>query len=101
MLFAMRNREHVTMTGVCLIDLSTGQRHLLFDQATVHIGAVSDSAIDDYVASGQWSGKAGGYNLSERQAAGWPLTCTGDPTTVMGLPMLRLPRWLDLLGTQS
>ena len=40
--------------------------------------------------SGMWQGKAGGYNLSERHSAGWPLTWQGDPTSVMGLPMHRL-----------
>jgi predicted house-cleaning NTP pyrophosphatase (Maf/HAM1 superfamily) len=46
--------------------------------------------IDEYVSSGAWKGKAGAYNLSERIAAGWPLRCEGDETTVMGLPMLKL-----------
>jgi septum formation protein len=53
-------------------------------------GDVDDDAIDEYVASGQWRGKAGGYNLEERLEAGWPIECEGDPTTVMGLPMRRL-----------
>ena len=46
--------------------------------------------IDEYVATGEWSGKAGAYNLSERMAAGWPIEYDGDPTTIMGLPMRAL-----------
>jgi septum formation protein len=34
-----------------------------------------------------WRGKAGGYNLSDRIEAGWPLHCDGEPETVMGLSM--------------
>ena len=30
-----------------------------------------------YVASGQWQGKAGGYNLHERLRAGWPIRVDG------------------------
>ena len=88
MLRGMRHTRHVTMTGVCL--LRDAERLLLFDSSEVHIGDLSDAEIDAYIASGQWRGKAGGYNLSERIAAGWPIRCIGDPATVMGLPMRKL-----------
>ena len=52
------------------------------------------SVIYSYVAGGEWRGKAGAYNLSERIQAGWPIECKGDPTTVMGLPMRKLSRLL-------
>jgi septum formation protein len=65
-------------------------RHLFADAARVTMGALSDSDLENYLASGQWHGKAGGYNLLERIDAGWPLTYQGDPTTIMGLPMNRL-----------
>lgn len=90
MLRAMRNSTHRTMTGVCLIDLATNERTLFVDIASVRMGEITDAMIDEYVASGEWRGKAGAYNLIERQDAGWPIACEGDPATVMGLPMQRL-----------
>lgn len=90
MLKAMENDEHVTVTGVSLINLADSSRWLSVDCATVRFGIVGDESIDEYVASGQWRGKAGAYNLSERIEAGWPIQVVGDPTTVMGLPMRRL-----------
>lgn len=90
MLRSMRNTWHQTMTGVCLFDLARGKTHTFFDAARVRIGHISDDAIEQYLESDQWRGKAGGYNLIERQRAGWPIACEGDPTTVMGLPMQRL-----------
>jgi hypothetical protein len=30
-----------------------------------------------------------------RVEAGWPISCLGDPTTVMGLPMQRLAGWIN------
>ncbi len=111
MLRLMRGRTHRTMTGVCLLPVAEPpgsptpesrqagrlpHRHpphwrLLFvDVAEVHVGDVPDAAIERYVQSGDWRGKAGGYNLSERLEAGWPIECRGDPATVMGLPMRRL-----------
>jgi septum formation protein len=86
----MRDRWHHTLTGVCLIDLPWRTRLIWFDRARVRIGRVSDEQIESYVGSGQWRGKAGAYNLSERIEAGWPIEVIGDATTVMGLPMRRL-----------
>jgi septum formation protein len=87
MLHALRNAEHETITGVCLISLANGRRFAFCDRATVRVGALTDSQIEDYIASEGWRGKAGAYNLSERIDAGWPIECVGDPATVMGLPM--------------
>lgn len=95
MLMLMRDAAHVTMTGACI--LKHGQRFLLFDCAEVHLGELSEQQVDAYLESGNWRGKAGGYNLTERIAAGWPVRCVGDPTTVMGLPMRKLEPMLRLL----
>jgi septum formation protein len=95
MLHLLRNDTHVTITGVCLIDLASGSRTMFVDQTRVHIGRINDRQIEDYLASGEWKGKAGAYNLSERQAAGWSIEVEGDPGTVMGLPMRRLLRLLN------
>lgn len=90
MLNAMRNRTHETISGVCMISLPTGARLIFADQTHVHVGRLTDRQIEEYVESGDWRGKAGGYNLTERQVAGWPIETEGDPGTVMGLPMRRL-----------
>lgn len=96
MLRLMHGREHRTLTGVCLLPLYRPDwRLIVFDAAIVRVGELSDLTIETYIASNEWHGKAGAYNLSERIAAGWPITCIGDPTTVMGLPMRRLPQWLE------
>ena len=60
------------------------------DATLVRIGALPESDLESYVNSGAWSGKSGGYNLSDRIEAGWDIEFEGDPTTVMGLPMGRL-----------
>ncbi|CAG0968197.1 dTTP/UTP pyrophosphatase [Phycisphaerales bacterium] len=88
------NREHDVITGVALVEAGTGRRRLFADTATVRFGPLLNAEIDRYVASGEWSGKAGAYNLSERLNAGWPITFRGDPSTIMGLPMKRLAREL-------
>lgn len=66
------------------------------DTATVSFGPIGDDALRRYLASDDWQGKAGGYNLFDRLAAGWPIEVTGDPSTVVGLPMRRLTAVLGL-----
>lgn len=96
----LRDGEHRVATGVALLE--PGRERVLFvDVARVRVGAIPDSAIDAYIASGDWRGKAGAYNLSERQDAGWPLECNGDPATVMGLPIRRLRPLLASLSPDA
>lgn len=101
MIMKMRGGTHLTITGICLMDPATRRRLLDFDEAEVQVGPIDDASIDEYLASGQWRGKAGAYNLAERIEAGWPMTCQGDPTTVMGLPMQRLPGWIKKFRNQT
>ena len=91
---ALRNTDHEVVTGVAII--SADQRLIFSDSAHVIVGDIPDASIESYLASAQWRGKAGAYNLAERQQAGWPIEVTGDPTTVMGLPMQRLREIFDL-----
>ncbi|HMN94918.1 MAG TPA: Maf family protein [Phycisphaerales bacterium] len=91
---AFRSRAHRVHTGVALFEPKRSRRHVIVDSSTVLLGDLDDRAIEEYVAEGAWRGKAGGYNFDERVAAGWPLRCLGDPTTVTGLPMRLLARTL-------
>ncbi len=84
--------DHEVVTGVALCDVSGGRCESFSDAAVVAFGKLSEPQIEEYLASGAWRGKAGGYNLFDRQQAGWPVRCAagGDPTTVVGLPMGKL-----------
>ena len=100
MLTSLRDASHQIVTGVALLCRDPSIQTVfetIIDTAEVHLGPLSDGQLRDYVATGDWAGKAGGYNLAERLDAGWPLRVRGDPATVMGLPMRRLlPRLADL-----
>ena len=94
---AMSGRTQRVVTGVALVDPAHPRTHrvLIADTATVTFGDLDDAMIEAYVATDAWRGKAGGYNLSERVAEGWPVAVAGDPDTVVGLPARRLHEWLD------
>lgn len=111
MIRSFMNTQHDVLTGVAIVDLRgwTGdpafvpprRRRVLVDVAKVRMGTLDDRELRSYIDSGNWQGKAGGYNLSERLAAGWPLEFEGDRTTIMGLPMNRLTNLLEEMATAS
>lgn len=94
----LSDAEHDVVTGVALINSSTGERAIFADTARVWVGHLDDAAIDDYIRSEGWVGKAGAYNLAVRLGAGWPIQYVGDPSTIMGLPMQALKRALERMG---
>ncbi len=107
MLRGFVNATHDVVTGVALLQRDadghlTHEEHW-HDTAAVAWGVLDDTALLAYADTApeglhRWQDKAGGYNLEERVAAGWPITVDGDPATVVGLPMLRLIPALAALG---
>lgn len=95
----LENGSHRVLTGVAI--LTSERRRVLVDEARVRVGPIGAVRIAAYIASGDWRGKAGGYNLSERLADGWPIEFEGDPGTIMGLPMHRLAPILRRLLVQG
>ena len=89
-LHAFRGRTHLVTTSVCLLDPMAARRLIFSDSACVAMGDLSDEMIEAYLQTDLWKGKAGGYNLFEREQTGWPLEWTGDETTIVGLPMQKL-----------
>jgi len=90
MIGALSSRRHDVLTGAALVGPTGAERTILVDRARVEVGLLTPEEVARYVATGAWAGKAGGYNLSERLEAGWPIRFDGDSATIMGLPMGRL-----------
>ena len=66
----MSGREHSVITGVCIV-YNEGDclKHVTFSQETkVHVAKLSDAEIDEYIATGEWTDKAGGYAIQGRFA---------------------------------
>lgn len=98
MLRSFIEAEHRVLTGVALLRVRGDEQAIesFADVAAVRFGLIGDDELEAYVETDDWQGKAGGYNLFDRQAAGWPIKVEGDPTTVVGLPMRRL---VPMLGS--
>lgn len=92
---------HRVITGVALVSRAGEHRSTVAafaDTALVRFGPIDPGALDRYLQGEDWRGKAGGYNLFDRLADGWPIEVVGDPTTVVGLPMKRL---VDVLASST
>ncbi|MEM7576153.1 MAG: Maf family protein [Planctomycetota bacterium] len=102
MLQSFVNASHnvVTAVGLLLVDAhgEVTEQTAWSDAATVSWGPVADVELQAYAQTNAWRGKAGGYNLDDRLAAGWPIRVQGDPTTVTGLPMDQLVSVLAARG---
>ena len=101
MLRELGGRSHTVLSGLCLI----GPAGEIVDHAEtlVTFRQLSDRVIREYVGSGEWRGRAGGYAI---QGLGGRLVerIEGDYSNVVGLPaallLTTLERELpDVLGT--
>jgi len=94
MIRSFERRRHGVVTGWCLVAPS-GRRWVGRDEASIEFGSIDPDDLERFLDLGLWIGKAGGYNLPEVVARGWPVRCEGDPQTVVGLPARRLAPLLE------
>jgi len=83
-LLQMMDGEHEVVTAVAVA--RAGAWRSFVDVASVRVEHPGAEALERFLASGGWKGKAGAYDIEERRAAGWTIRCTGDEDTVGGLP---------------
>jgi septum formation protein len=86
-LTALAGREHAVLSGVCLIE---GERvQSAASRTRVRFRSLTAQQIDDYVETGEWRGRAGGYAIQERGAL-LVSAIEGDYLNVVGLPVATL-----------
>jgi len=85
---------HHVITGVTLLDASSGVRLIRHDSTDVIMRRLTKSEIEDYLDSGAWEGKAGAYGIQDKGDA-FVERIEGSFTNVVGLPMELIARMLD------
>jgi septum formation protein len=90
-LAALAGRSHQVVSGLCLIE--DHDERSAAAVTTVNFRPMSSSAIEWYLDTGEWQGRAGGYAIQGRGAA-LVESIEGDYLNVVGLPVATL---LDLL----
>jgi septum formation protein len=94
-LTALSGRTHVVRSAICVI--TQRDEREAADDARVTFRALSEAAIERYVATGEWRDRAGGYAI-QRAGAGLVERVEGHESTVVGLPVERLAALLEELG---
>ncbi len=91
MLRLLSGREHLVITGVCLVVDS--QSSVASQTTSVTMSEITDQEIADYVASGEPMDKAGAYAI-QGIASRWIPRIEGDYCNVVGLPVALVFRML-------
>ncbi|MFG1226596.1 Maf-like protein [Xanthobacter autotrophicus DSM 597] len=81
----LSGRTHRVYTGICLID-PRGRNATRLVETRVRFKRLSRDEINDYLACGEWRGKAGGYAI-QGIAGGFVVKLVGSYTNVVGLPL--------------
>ena len=85
MLDKIRGTCHYVVTGVCLIDVSTGSENVMNDVTAVHCVNYSDEDIEDYISREEPYDKAGSYAI-QGYFGRYIDHIDGDYENVVGLP---------------
>lgn len=89
MLQWLRGKRHRVYSGLCLWPLNgesaNGGPQTRLAQSELVMDNLSCEAIDEYLDTGLWRGKAGAFGLQDRP--GWLTVISGSHSNVIGLPM--------------
>jgi septum formation protein len=102
MLQQLRGNVHRVYSGLCvwrpLAHGKQGRPDVRLATSELRMDAISDAKLDEYLASGLWSGKAGAFGYQDR--AGWLHLTSGSESNVVGLPMELLEEMLAAIGVR-
>ncbi len=92
----LAGRRHKVFTGVA-VRAPDGRVASRVVASVIGFARLDDGQIRDYLASGEWEGKAGGYAIQGRAAA-FVDFCAGSYSAVVGLPLHETSSLLRGLG---
>jgi septum formation protein len=87
MLDRLRGTVHRVYSGICVWQPlgPAANPDVQLAVSELRMDAISDAALDEYLASGLWRDKAGAFGYQDR--AGWLHLASGTESNVIGLPM--------------
>ena len=98
MLALLSSTRHLVATGVCVARAPDGQAAVDVERTWVHMRAIEEFEVAEYVASGEWRGKAGGYAIQETADRFVEALEEGGFDNVVGLPVERTLTLLRAAG---
>ena len=100
MLRRLNGRRHRVLTGVALVRSDDRREAGGVETTHVEFCAVSQDAIERYVAGGSPLDKAGAYGIQDLDET-WIAGIDGLRSNVVGLPVERLAGWISVLRPRS
>ena len=97
MLRTMSGKEHRVLTGVCLRIVGSSKIKTYLEQTTLVMSNLDEEKLQDYLDSDGWIGKAGAFGYQD--GLDWVRIKEGLESTVVGLPVEKLPKWFEELTT--
>ncbi len=94
----LSGRSHRVYTGLALVT-PVGKLRQRLVESRVRFKRLSRQDIDNYLASGEWYGKAGGYGI-QGLAGTFIVNLVGSYTNVVGLPLYETTSLLSGEGYQ-
>ncbi len=92
----LSGRRHKVTTAVVLA-LPDGRRLQRVVESAVTFQRLTEQQMDDYLAGGEWRGKAGGYAIQGRAEA-FIRFLSGSHSNVVGLPLFETAQLLRGIG---
>ena len=92
MLETLSGREHRVLSGLCLWRVPGGQPAVEVAVTTLRMDELTPQQLDEYLAGGQWAGKAGAFGYQD--GLDWVHVIEGSESNVVGLPMELLAEML-------
>jgi len=92
----LSGRAHRVFSGVARV-APDGKIMTRVGETRVKVRRLSSSAMDEYVASGEWDGKAGGYAI-QGLFAKHIISIVGSHSNVVGMPVFETANLLDGAG---
>lgn len=92
----LSGRRHRVITAVCLAHPG-GQRTARLVTTVLAFQRLTQAQIEDHVASGEWRGVAGGYQI-QRRAEMYVRFLSGSHSNVVGLPLFETAQLLRGAG---
>ncbi len=99
MLELMSGTVHEVMTGVCIWHVPANCFLTFLEKTTVQMDVLSTAMIDEYLETDLWIGKSGAFGFQDD--IDWVQIVAGLASNVVGLPVERLPQWLERLMEKS
>jgi septum formation protein len=91
----LSGREHRVFSGLCLWKIPDGRPETRVAVTTLRMDPLLPAQLDEYIAGGQWEGKAGAFGHQDR--LGWVHIVEGSESNVVGLPLeLLAEMWRDV-----